>query len=282
MAKEVSKSAPEGAASTSVATAEEAKAMVIQQNALFEQHAGAGLENVTARDILIPRITILQSNSPQVIRGKAEYNPDARPGMIFDVNMAQIIGERMLFIPLIFRMSWLEWAPRESGKGLIAIHTTSDILQKTQPKSEEDRRPFLPNGNYIAETAEFYGLNVSAENRLSFLPMASTQLKKARLLNTLATSEKVEGANGFFTPPLFYRMYQFETVPENNAKGDWLGWKIERGPRLQDTEGWQELFHKMVAYSADINEGRRKADVAGMQDEVDNTSSSVPNDNKAM
>lgn len=250
------------------------------EDVMFEQHAGAGLQNVTARDILIPRIAIVQSNSPQLLRNKPEFIDGVKIGDIIDVNMGEIIGEEMMFIPILFSMAWLEWAPRDSGKGLQAIHNDASILDKTHPEGgpQDSRRPVLDNGNYIAETAQFYGINVTAERRLSFLPMASTQLKKARQLNTLATSEKVMGANGEFTPPLFYRMYKFTTVPESNNRGDWMGWKIERGPRLQDMEGWKSLFEKMVTYSKEINEGARRGDLSGLQDDAANGESTASAD----
>lgn len=252
-----------------------------QDNALFAAHAGAGLENVTARDILIPRITILQPLSPQVVKGKAEFNPDARPGMIFDVGMAEIIGDgnSMLFLPVLYNKVWVEWYPRNTGKGLAAIHTSEDVMDRTQ--RDDKNKPILPNGNYIAETAQFYGLNLTSNNRLSFLPMTSTQLKKARQWNTFATGEKVQGPDGEFTPPLFYRAYTLTTVPESNAEGDWMGWKIERGPRLQDMEGWQGTFERLVEYHKQISSGQAKGDVAGIEDEVAASVTSA-DENRAM
>lgn len=241
--------------------------MAVADSSMFAAHAGAGLENVGAKDILIPRLSILQKLSPQLDQHESLYNPEAREGDIYDIGLGEVIGQEMMFVPLVYQKQWLEWAPRASGKGLVRIHNDDSIMLKTEPNDKG--KPFLPSGNYIAETAQFYGLNLTAQNRLSFVPMASTQLKKARQLLTLSTSEKLPGANGTeFTPPLFYRVYKFSTVPENNAEGKWIGWKIERGPALTEMDGWKDLFERMLVYNNQIQSGAAKADMAGMEGEV--------------
>src|SRR5688572_5056837 len=203
---------------------------------------GTGFENVTARDLLIPRLTILQGLSPQVSRGKAEYDPEAKVGDIYDVGLQQRFPEGIVFVPVFYQKQWLEWAPRASGKGLQGIHDTDELVDQMTEKDEKGR-PCLKNGNYLAETAQLYGLNVSADFRKSFVPMSSTQLKKARRLLTLATGEKLTRADGSqFTPPLFYRSYSLTTVPESNNEGNWMGWKIERGAPLTDYANWKQLM----------------------------------------
>ena len=195
----------------------------------FERLAGDGLENVTAKDLIVPRITILQGLSPQVQPKKPEYVKGAKVGDLCDVGMNEVFEQPLMFLPVLFVKQYLEWAPRSSGKGLIAIHNDASILD--QGTRNESNQIILPNGNYIAETAQFFGLNLSADNRRSFLPMTSTQLKKARSWLSLSTSEKLKREDGsFYTPPLYYRVYQISTVEESNSKGDWIGFRIELRP----------------------------------------------------
>src|SRR5687768_7785475 len=136
-----------------------------------------GFENVTSKDLLIPRLTILQGLSPQVTEGKAEFDPNARVGEIYDVGLQERFPEGVLFIPVHYTKQWLQWAPRASGKGLKEVHTTDEIMNETTP--DDKGRPTLSNGDYIVETAQIYGINVTADFRKCFLPMSSTQLKKA-------------------------------------------------------------------------------------------------------
>jgi len=182
--------------------------------------------------------------------------------------MNEVFEQPLMFLPVLFMKQYLEWAPRSSGKGLVAIHNDASILD--QGSRNESNQIILPNGNYIAETAQFFGLNLSADNRRSFLPMTSTQLKKARSWLSLATSEKVKRADGtLFTPPLYYRTYAISTVEESNSKGDWIGFRIERGPTIVDFAGpddWNGLVNEAIEFKNSIQRGEVRGDV-GESDE---------------
>jgi hypothetical protein len=248
-----------------VAVAEKSNAVVVADQA-FEAFAGEGLENVTSRDLIIPRLTILQALSPQVQPKKPEYINGAKVGDICDVGTQEIFEAPLLFLPVHYIKQYLEWAPRSSGKGLVKIHDDASILDLCKP--DEKNRPTTPDGNYIAETAQFFGLNMSAGGRKCFLPMASTQLKKARRWLTLATSEKVQRADGStFTPPLFYRVYNLSVVDESNAEGDWSGWKVERGDRLQDMgDNWRDHYNEAIAFRDSLKRGEVRGDIGAEEE----------------
>ena len=228
----------------------------------FERLAGDGLENVTAKDLIVPRITILQGLSPQVQPKKPEYVKGAKVGDLCDVGMNEVFEQPLMFLPVLFVKQYLEWAPRSSGKGLIAIHNDASILDLGI--RNESNQVILPNGNYIAETAQFFGLNLSADNRRSFLPMTSTQLKKARSWLSLSTSEKLQREDGsFYTPPLYYRVYQISTVEESNSKGDWIGFRIERGPSLPEwSDEWEALVAEAKNFKNSIQRGELRGDMS--------------------
>jgi len=229
----------------------------------FAAFAGAGMENVTSNDLLVPRLVILQALSPQVNKRKSEYIDGAEVGMIADVGTGEVYPDGVWFLPVFYRKDYLEWAPRDSGKGLVNIHTDPAILDQTT--RNERNQPVLPNGNYIAETAQFFGLNLSAGARMCYVPMTSTQLKKARRWNTLAMGEKLKRADGTeFTAPFFYRTYTLQTSEESNSEGDWFGWKIERSlalPEITD-EGhgmnWHQLKDDAVQFRESLSKGEAR------------------------
>jgi hypothetical protein len=238
--------------------------VAVSNDSFFASVAGDGLENVGARDLIIPRITILQALSPQVQPKKPEYIQGAAIGDICDVGTQEIFDSPLVFLPVHYVKQYLEWAPRSTGKGLVKVHEDPAILDECTP--DEKRRPTTKDGNLIAETAQFFGLNISAGGRRCFLPLASTQLKKARRWLTLATSEKLRREDGSsFTPPLFYRTYNLSTVDESNPEGDWAGWKIERGATLQEMEGWKDLYAEAMAFRDSIKKGEVRGDVASEQ-----------------
>jgi len=234
----------------------------------FSGNAGAGMENVTASDLLVPRLAILQALSPQISKKRAEYIEGAEVGDICDVGTGQIFDGGVLFLPVFYRKDYLEWAPRASSQGLVNIHSDPAILDETT--RNEKKQPILANGNYIAETAQFFGLNLTADSTKCFLPMASTQLKKARKWLTLATGEKLTRADGStFTPPLFYRAYSLTTAEESNAEGEWVGWKIDRAFTLPELEGegfnWRALKADCEDFLKTLAKGTVSGDVSSMR-----------------
>jgi len=229
----------------------------------FEGIEGLGMENVGANDLLVPRLSILQALSPQIDDSDAAYIEGAKQGQICDVGTSELYADGVLFLPVFYRKDYLEWAPRASGQGLVGIHSDPAILD--QCTRNERNQPVLPNGNYVAETAQFFGLNLSADNQKCFIPMASTQLKKARKWLTMATGEKLQRADGSsFTPPLFYRSYSLTTAKESNNDGSWFGWKIERGDALPDIEGWQDMKADCMRFLEALKQGEAKADTSHM------------------
>lgn len=230
----------------------------------FGEYANAGMENVAASDLLVPRLSILQDLSPQLKKNKAEYIPGAEIGQIVDVGTGELFPDGIVFLPIYYRKDYLEWAPRSSGKGLVNVHNDPSILE--QCKLNEKRQPFLPNGNYVSETAQFFGMNVTADFRKCFIPMASTQLKKARKWMTIATSEKVRRPDGTtFTPPLFYRTYQLSTAIESNNEGEWYSWVVERSVSLPEIVklyevDWQDIKAEAIRFLEQLKSGEAKAD----------------------
>ena len=223
-----------------------------------------GMEHVTAKDLLIPRLTILQGLSPQVTRGKPEFDEQAKVGDIYDAGMQEIFPKGVHFLPIHYSKRWLEWAPRSSGKGLIGTHDESIMKQC---HTDEDGKHSLPNGNYVIETAQLFGFNLISEDywRRTFIPFSSTQLKKIRRLMTLAMEMRRTRPDGSqYVPPLFYRTYHLSTVPESNNQGSWMGWKIEIGPLLQELPKWAAIMREAIDFQHSIAKGEATGDVSGM------------------
>ena len=250
----------------------------------FQENAGAGLDNVTASDMLVPRLAILQSLSPQLKPRDAAFIEGAKVGDICDVGTGTLFEGSILFLPVYYRKDYLEWAPRASGGGLVAIHPDASILDQTT--RNEKKQPIMPNGNLIQETAQFYGFNLSAGRQMCFIPMASTQLKKSRKWITLAAGEKLKRSDGSeFTAPLFYRTYELGSADESNAQGDWSGWTIERGPALpeMDFDGlpWQSIAQQAADFRLSIMGGEARGDVSDMNGDIVQTGS-AGDDSEAM
>ena len=62
----------------------------------------AGKENVGREDMLIPRLAIAQSLSPQLKKSNEAYIPDLEPGQFFNSVNGEVYGDQVQIIPLSF------------------------------------------------------------------------------------------------------------------------------------------------------------------------------------
>ncbi len=237
----------------------------------FEEMAGAGMENVTSSDVIVPRLTIAQGLSPQLSKSKPEFIKGAKIGDILDVGLGECFPDGILFLPVMYRKEYLEWGSRESGKGLVNIHKDPAIMDQCT-KDEKTNAMMLPNGNLVQQTAQFIGMNLTAGGRRSFIGMASTQLKRARLWMTMATSERLKRSDGSeYQAPLLYRSYNLTTAEETNAKGTWSVWQINRGPALPDLDigrDWKEIMRDASEFYRMLVAGEAQTDTSSLHGDV--------------
>ena len=253
-------------AKTAVPATKKSTAVALSSSNL-ESLAGMGAEQVTQKDLLIPRLTILQALSPQLKKKEAAFIDGAEAGMFCDVGTGEVFEDEIIFIPCFYAMVYLEWAPRNTGKGLVMNHGTNPaILDKTE--RDEKGKNVLSNGNYVVETATWFGLNMTAGGRKCFLPLSSTQLKASRGLMTKLKAQRLPRADGGeFEPPLFYRSIKCSIAEQSNNEGDWFGWRFEFGDTILEIDPSGELLQDAKAFCEMAKAGLVQADVASMSDE---------------
>ena len=197
----------------------------------FEQYAGQGTENITARDMKLPILKLLSSNSPVLNPQDAKYNEKAKVGDIYNEVTSSIHRGKdgMLVVPCLYVNTFNEWADRGDSPGRpINIHTDPQILSTTS--RGDDGRDRLPNGNYVEDTGNHFVYILNEEYvpiESALITMKSTQKKKSKLWNAQMASKRIQGSKGFFNPPSWATIYRLTTVQESNNKGNWPGWAIE-------------------------------------------------------
>ena len=202
-----------------------AKSTAMAEMESFDKLAGQGLETVTSSDLLIPRLVILQKLSPQINKKEVNFIENAVEGEIADTALGMTY-DKIHFCPVVYRKNWIEWAPRKSGKGIVAIH---DSLPPGLTKNDKGV-PITPEGNTVVETAQFFGFLLdNGSPQECFVSLYSTQLRKAKQMIHMMTTEEIERADGTkFTPPIFYRTYSMGAKEESNNEGSWFGWVVAR------------------------------------------------------
>ena len=208
------------------------------------------------RDLAIPYINILQSNSPQLNPSKAEHIEGAKPGQFFNTVTQEVTNE-ISVVPVFYQLKYVEWKPREQGGGFVEGHDASSGILSQTKRDPMTNKDVLQNGNYIATTAYHYVLVQGADGAWSqaVVSMTSTQLKKSRRWNSLMLSQKIKGPSGMFTPPTYATVYKLTTVSESNDRGSWFGYQIEKVGQVDDAN----LYNEAKAFSTAASRGEVEA-----------------------
>lgn len=246
---------------------------------MMMEDAGSGASgsaDFETKDLAIPFIRILQSNSPQAIKRNEGYVEGCEPSNIFNTALERPYdGETGIFAIICkYQRQYTEWKPRQDdeegkggGGGFVQSHgTDGDIMEQTTIKVNRNgaKKNVLANGNEIVESADYFVIAFDpTDNSLqkAVISMSSTQWKAARKLNNQISGwskARLDG-KGTFNPPSYGRVYLFTTVPQSNDKGDFFGWKVEPGDETLDLDGGQDLYNMARDFRHSIEGGHVKA-----------------------
>jgi hypothetical protein len=250
-----------------VARKKKATHLTLVSNELLLEDEASGIEDLETQDLMIPRIAILQSGSPQLKKRDAQYVQDAEAGSIFNTVLRSAEdGERgITVVPLKYRRAYIEWKPRSSGGGFIRDHGNDGTILESCEQNKENFRHITADGNEIVTTAEYFVFIVDEKGRHdpAVLSMAGSQLKKSRRWNSMLNQLRLPNPknNGsYFTPAMFYSAFQLRTVPEENDQGTWFGWDIERlygenGGILENLTNGEEIYMAARSFKERATQG---------------------------
>ncbi len=215
----------------------------------------AGLENMEGRDLIIPRLVLMQALSPPVVEG------DAVPGEFYEsVERARVIGrdEQTRFVPSFMYKEFIAWNDRNSkelwsGRSLDPNGTLALAAQRGDKRhNKEGKEVFVVTEhiNFIALIPEF-GLDKPFS-----ISCAKSNWKHGKKLMNLAR---------FRRQPLFAGSYNLATQLESNTDGDkFFAYEFSNAgwAEPEEYEAAKALYEVMkVSFQA----GRLKTD-EGMQE----------------
>lgn len=176
------------------------------------------------KDISIPYLYVLQSNSPQCNPDNDKYIDGAVAGMFLLTVKDKVFDGRKDGIKVVlcyYERKIMEWIPREQGGGLVGSYPADDpIMFKAAPN--ERGQLMLPNGHMLMDTAYHYVLVHDLEDNSwtqAIMPLKSTALKVSRKLNSLVSTTNVPGSKN--KAPRFLFEYKVTTVKEQKDVNVW-------------------------------------------------------------
>jgi len=217
---------------------------------MFEQDAGAGLNNLGTEDLALPFLKVLSKQSDEL-----DDIDGAKAGDILNTVTNTLYKGKINVVPCAYQRRFIQWQPRGSGSGApVGIYKPTDDMPETS-RSSEDNKEYLTDGSgdYIEQTCQWYVKVVEEDGTASnaLIAMKSTQLKKSRKWMSMIMSRQMTGKNGPFTPPMYSHVYSLSTHAEENSKGKWHGWEMSLDKQVGDIN----LYNSAKTFAESVDKG---------------------------
>jgi len=220
-------------------TQEVAKTQNEQLPSYIKVGTGRGSENVTAEDIQLPRIDVLQALSPQVDKGSEAYIEGAEVGMIINLLTGKVFPEGLFFTPVSFVKKFLVWVDRKKDKagGLRGVFDTEPEANAAAAADEDSSKL------EVVPTAEH--LLILDDGTEVIMSLAKSKYKVSRRFNSLV---KLRPGDRFAT------RYSLQSIGDEGPKGKFKNLKIE-------VEGYpsEEIYLKAESLYETIAAGGKQA-----------------------
>jgi hypothetical protein len=192
----------------------------------------SGLEQADARDIILPRLALCQSNSPQRKRGNEKHIPGLDEGMMFNSLTGDIYPQGTAFIPLSLNKRAMQFRPMEEGGGIIDrnVPFNDPRCEYDNTKEGKDAKPAATRMYdwlvYLPETAEF-----------TVISFKGTSEKVGKKLVTL-TSTRPGPPRG--------QLYKLGTAEKHENNYDWHVFTVVPAgkPSVEDAEVAESGFKR--------------------------------------
>ena len=220
-------STPASATGTSVALLRSGTMMVPDDLAAeYAELSGAGQENITATEMLVPELKVLQKMSPACDPDDTAYITGAVPGMFMNsLNNKLYDGKKgVLIIPIYYTKHFVEFVPITKGGGFVADHgdDRAGVIQGECKWNDELKMNMRGNtGNQVIETHQFVSIIVPENYDYfpSLMRFSGSKIKQGKKINTLSMQKTIV-VNGVRMPaPLFGAAYSMVTLATENESG---------------------------------------------------------------
>lgn len=163
-----------------------------------------GSENVGTKDLILPRLEIVQAQSPI-----KDTDPEAKEGLMFNTVTQEVLGDAVFIVPITYRMEYLVWKDQDSGGGFFGAYDTE--AQAQSRVAEEVSKGEDPALLEIVDTPVHYCLRVrpdmTTENIV--ISMAKSKAKVSRKWNSI-----IQLCGG----DRFARAYKITTFKDKNKQ----------------------------------------------------------------
>ena len=255
--------APKGTAVAQAATGG-ALAVAGDMDALFMQHAGHG-QTFEARDLQIPRIALLQDNSPQVKKGTMTYIQGAEAGMLIDMakDGPDALMTEAWIVPVFYKRRFVAWKVRDEkgGGGGLVRPDVPEAEYKTLEEVSIGKRAYMDQKVGLVEVVDTpeWAVILSTDG-LSYRPavisMQGTKAKVAARMNTYINQQVIIAPDGRELPfPHYGNLFLLTSKREGEGSEAYFNFVSTPQGRLANPA----VFHKAARYAQQFAAGELDA-----------------------
>lgn len=175
--------------------------------------------DIAKEDMMVPFLKVIQSLSEEVTPGKDKYNPDVRPGDIYD-SVTRTVFKDAKAVICGLKKYYAEWTPEVRGQ-LVGKHAANSDVVKNAVKVEKTTDKGNPY--FTLQTAaghdliETYGVVMIIKNGdgltlPAVLTLSKTSFMVGKQLTTVLAIHQSKG-----TP-----VFKLSTTTTSNTKGSWF------------------------------------------------------------
>lgn len=175
-----------------------------------------GSEAVDSNDLILPRLGQIQALSPQIKKSDAQFIEGAEQGMLFNNLTGELLGNSIVFIPVLFRKEWVVFKDRKAGGGFFgAFPTEAEALAEIENLPDSDKLEAIESHNHIG-----YVVTATGERQQLVFTCTKSKIKASRKLNSLVTMAGVDR---------FAKAYEIRSFEDQNKSGDDY-WNVDVKP----------------------------------------------------
>jgi hypothetical protein len=205
---------------------------------------GTGNENVQAADLVIPRLAIIQSQSPELDEDNAEkFIPGSKMGQMFNTLTREAM-DYIFLVDCFYRKEYVVFVKRTEGGGFRGSYSTQ--AEANAAINESD----APDKLEVSETALHFCLVVNPDTGKAItevvVPMTSTKLKVSRNWNSMI---RMRGGDRFAG------IWKLTTRKEKNDKGTFYNFTVTPGPWVNE-----EIYAKAKELYEAVSSGVKDVD----------------------
>lgn len=197
-----------------------------------------GSENVGAKDIVLPRLELIQAQSPI-----KEVKPDeAKEGFMFNTVTQEILGDMVFVVPIYYRMEYLVWKDQDEGGGFFGAFNFQDEAERRVAElvADGEDEDLLE----IVDTPVHYCLLVDADTLTTEQIVISMPKSKSKVSRKWNATIQIAGGDRFS------RVYKITSFRDKNKQNKtFFNYVVQPAgfppePVYREAERLYEMFSK--------------------------------------